>query len=74
MADWAREIEHHPGNSFAINVIQGDADGTLDWQFNLKLFQQKFPNMSLQLIHGAGHHMVNEREDLRQQIFSAIRL
>lgn len=74
MADWAKEIESHPGSNFPINVIQGDADGTLDWQFNIKLFQQKFPNMSLQLIHGAGHHMVNEREDLRQQIFSAIRL
>ena len=74
MAAWAEEIDHHPGSSFPINVIQGDADGTLDWQYNIKLFQQKFPNMALQLIPGAGHHMVNEREDLREKVFAAIRL
>lgn len=74
MAAWAEEIDNHHGSNFPINVIQGDADGTLDWQYNIKLFQQKFPNMELQLIHGAGHHMVNEREDLRENVFAAIRL
>jgi hypothetical protein len=26
------------------------------------------------MIRGAGHHMVNEREDLREKIFAAIKL
>jgi hypothetical protein len=30
--------------------------------------------MSLNLVNGVGHHTVNEREDLRKQVFSAIKL
>lgn len=74
MANWVEEIESHPGNNFPINVIQGDEDGTLDWRYNIKLFEEKFPQMNLCLINGAGHHMVNEREDLREKIFAAIEL
>lgn len=74
MVEWIAEIEHHSGSEFPINVVQGDADGTLDWRYNIQLFEKKFPKMSLNLIKGAGHHMVNEREDLRKKIFASIRL
>jgi len=73
MAEWVAEIESHPGNNFPINIIQGDEDGTLDWRYNIKLFEEKFPYMRLNLVSGAGHHMVNEREDLREKIFAAIK-
>jgi alpha-beta hydrolase superfamily lysophospholipase len=73
MAKWVEEIESHPGNNFPINVIQGDEDGTLDWHYNIKLLEEKFPKMNLNLINGAGHHMVNEREDLREEIFAALK-
>jgi len=74
MADWVEEIESHPGSNFPINVIQGDEDGTLDWRYNIKLFEEKFPQMNLNLINGAGHHLVNEHKDLREKIFAAIKL
>ena len=74
MANWVEEIENHPGSNFPINVIQGDKDGTLDWRYNIKLLEEKFPQMSLNLVSDAGHHMVNERQDLREQIFAAIKL
>jgi lysophospholipase len=74
MAEWVAEIENHPGSNFPINIIQGDEDGTLDWRYNIKLFEEKFPYMRLNLVNGAGHHMVNELEDLREKIFAAIRL
>jgi alpha-beta hydrolase superfamily lysophospholipase len=73
MAEWVEEIENHSGSAFPVNLIQGDEDGTLDWQYNLKLLKNKLPNMRLNLIEGAGHHMVNEREDLREKIFAAIK-
>lgn len=73
MAEWVAEIESHPGSNFPINVIQGDGDGTLDWRYNITLFKEKFPYMRLNLVSGAGHHMVNEREDLREKIFAAIK-
>jgi lysophospholipase len=74
MADWVEEIESHSGSDFPINIIQGDEDGTLDWRYNIKLFEEKFPQLRLNLIKGAGHHMVNEREDLREKIFAALTL
>ena len=74
MVKWISEIEHHPGSPFPINIIQGEEDGTLDWRYNVKLFEEKFPNMTLNLIKGAGHHMVNEREDLREKIFAKLKL
>ena len=48
MAEWVTEIENHPGSPFPINVIQGDEDGTLDWRYNIKLLEEKFPNMTPQ--------------------------
>jgi len=74
MADWVVEIEGCQENAFAINVIQGDRDSTLDWQHNMQLLQRKFPNMRLQMIRGAGHHMVNEAPALRKEIFAALKL
>ena len=73
MAEWVVEIDHCPENDFAINVIQGDKDSTLDWKYNVKLLQRKFPNLSLQMIPGAGHHMVNESPVLREEIFAALK-
>ena len=73
MAEWVVEIEHCLENDFAINVIQGDRDSTLDWRHNMKLLQRKFPNLSLQMIAGAGHHMVNEAPTLREKIFAALK-
>lgn len=73
MAEWVVEIDHCLENDFAINVIQGDRDSTLDWRHNMKLLQRKFPNLSLQMIAGAGHHMVNEAPTLREKIFAALK-
>lgn len=72
MANWVVEIDRCPENPFAINVIQGDQDSTVDWQHNIKVLQGKFPNMGLQIIQGAGHHMVNEVPVLREEIFAAL--
>lgn len=71
---WAHEFETCNGNDFAVNIIQGTGDTTLDWKYNLKLFKQKLPNMSLHIIDGAYHHMANERQDFRSKIFAAIQL
>jgi hypothetical protein len=40
----------------------------------MQLLQRKFPNMRLQMIRGAGHHMVNEGLVLRKEIFAALKL
>ena len=71
---WAREFETCKGNDFAVNIIQGDSDRTLDWKYNMRTFKQKLPNMDLHMIQSANHHMVNECQSLREDIFNCIRL
>lgn len=74
MNNWVSEFERAPANNFAINLIQGDDDKTLDWVHNLKAFKQKFSALSVTMIATGNHHLVNEKEDLRAQIFAALRL
>jgi alpha-beta hydrolase superfamily lysophospholipase len=74
MAEWVVEIGQYPENPFAINVIQGDQDSTVDWQHNINVLQSKFPNMGLHIIQQAGHHLVNEASGLREEIFAALKL
>jgi len=71
---WAREFEGCEGNDFPVNIIQGDADKTLDWKYNMRTFKQKLPNMKLHMINNANHHMANEIQTLRNEIFDAIDL
>ncbi len=73
MNNWVSEFERAPANDFAINLIQGDSDKTLDWVRNLKAFNQKFSALSVTMIATGNHHLVNEKEDLRAQIFGALK-
>jgi lysophospholipase len=57
-----------------INLIQGSGDKTLDWQFNLAQFRGKLPSLEVQIIPEANHHMVNEIEPLRHEIFASLKL
>jgi alpha-beta hydrolase superfamily lysophospholipase len=71
---WARQFEASSGNDFSVNIIQGDGDKTLDWKYNLKMFGHKLPNMKLRTIKDANHHMANEIQGLRDEVFNAIDL
>ena len=69
---WVQEFEASAGSDFVVNLIQGHADKTLDWEYNLEAFKNKLPNLNLCMIDRANHHMVNEIEPLRSKIFEAI--
>ena len=47
-------------------LVQGDADGTVDWRFNLPRYGQLFPGLRIELLHGAGHQLANESLGLRE--------
>jgi alpha-beta hydrolase superfamily lysophospholipase len=69
---WAKEFETCEGSDFPVNIIQGTSDQTLDWKYNLAVFKEKLPQMQLQLIEDAYHHLANEEPRLRKQIFEAM--
>jgi alpha-beta hydrolase superfamily lysophospholipase len=71
---WINEFNAFEGSDRPINLIQGSGDKTLNWQYNLQQFQQKLSGLEVQLIAQANHHLVNEIEPLRQEIFAALKL
>ncbi len=54
-------------------LIQGDDDHTVAWRDNLPLVKAKIQGLEYQMIAGGRHHLLNESEELRQQIFTRIR-
>lgn len=70
---WIQEFRRYEGGDLAINLIQGDADKTLDWETNLGVFEQKFPALNVHIIKDGNHHLVNEIESMRSEIFAALR-
>ena len=46
-------------------VLQGDADTTVDWRYNLERIRQLFPAVDIHMLPGARHHLANESEALR---------
>ncbi|MFV0478171.1 MAG: alpha/beta hydrolase [Parahaliea sp.] len=53
-------------------IVQGDADGTVDWRFNLPRIGQLFPGSRIELVPDAGHHLANESVALRARYLRAI--
>ncbi len=53
-------------------VIQGAADSTVDWPYNISLIQEKFPKGKVFYLKTAKHHLANEDETIRQFMFSAM--
>ena len=47
-------------------IVQGDADHTLDWRYNVGFYRELFPGSSLKMLAGAGHQLANELAQLRR--------
>ena len=66
---WIEQFLEASPSSFEPLVIQGDADTTVDWRYNLQQVQAKFPQARLCYLKDAHHHLVNEDEEIRAHIF-----
>jgi alpha-beta hydrolase superfamily lysophospholipase len=62
---WLKEFLKRPGRPLELLVIQGDADGTVDWTFNMRQIERLFPRARIHIIAGAGHHLANESASIR---------
>ena len=68
MVEWMKRFESRPTLPFEPLVIQGHADETVDWQHNMRLLAEKTSPEVLS-IPAARHHLVNESESIRAQMF-----
>ncbi len=72
MDQWLKWFVSLPPSGARLQVIQGEGDTTVDWRYNLKVIQQKFPAAVVLRVQHAKHHLVGEAEGLRSEVFSAI--
>lgn len=70
MRQWEREFPSVEPQEKPVLLIQGDADSTVDWRFNIPLIRAKLPRHQLHTIAGARHQLLNESEFYREQVFS----
>ncbi|HEK1683992.1 TPA: alpha/beta hydrolase [Pseudomonas putida] len=69
---WIKRIEAAPRSSRQPLIVQGEADGTVDWPYNLKVLQEKFAEPQILLLPEARHHLANELPAIRQRYFAFI--
>ena len=71
MVAWMRRFEARPPSDLSPLVIQGDADKTVDWRYNVKVIERLFRPKVVYLPQ-ARHHLVNESPALRARMFAEI--
>jgi len=71
MVRWRRRFERYRPTDIPLLVVQGHADQTVDWRYNMKVIGRLF-DARLFYIPEARHHLVNESTAIRARIFQAI--
>ena len=71
MVQWLERFEQQPQLPFEPKIVQGLADQTVAWRYNLKLLERKCAPEILR-VPGARHHLVNESPQIRAAVFEWI--
>ena len=69
---WLRGLQQSDLGVGPALIIQGDADTTVDWRYNVGFVCQLFPESEVEYLHGAGHHLANESEDFRSDYLGRV--
>ncbi|NBA97879.1 alpha/beta hydrolase [Pseudomonas sp. R5(2019)] len=66
---WVRKIEAAPSSTRSPMIIQGQADMTVDWPYNLAVLEKKFAAPRILMLPQARHHLANELPAIRERYF-----
>ncbi|GLR63483.1 alpha/beta hydrolase [Marinospirillum insulare] len=69
---WIKLIESTQPSDVNALIIQGDADLTVDWQYNLGVLHRLLPQAVTQVIEGGAHQLLNEGAVQRSQVFECL--
>ncbi len=64
---WLRDLQQRDLGVGPALVIQGDADATVDWRYNVGVIQKLFPASQVKYLRGAGHQLANESAAFRRE-------
>ena len=62
---WLRGLQQSDLGVGPALIIQGDADATVDWRYNVGFVCRLFPGSKVEFLHGAGHQLANESVEFR---------
>jgi alpha-beta hydrolase superfamily lysophospholipase len=71
---WLNRFELLPASAFDILIVQGEADETVDWRYNMDVIRKKFPQSHILRLRQGKHHMANEIAEIQQPMWAAIDL
>lgn len=74
MKRWIEEFLALPPCDYPFHIIQGTADTTVDWRYNLRQLKGKLTGARYTMIDDARHQLVNESPEIRQQVFKTLAL
>jgi alpha-beta hydrolase superfamily lysophospholipase len=72
LVKWNDHIQKGEPSPADVFVIQGKKDTTVDWKHNIIFLLKKFPNIEVKLVEKGKHHLLNEEETMRKQVYSSI--
>jgi len=72
MALWHDSVRCAAPLAVPVLVVQGTGDKTVDWRYNLGQIRKKLPSAEIRLIENAGHQLINESPEYRDQVMTEI--
>ncbi len=69
LKQWIPFMERHQGVQFPLLIFQGKSDGTVDWRHNIPVYERLFSPTRVVYLPHARHHVVNELEIYRKDVF-----
>lgn len=71
--EWNRRAEtFEPRDDCEVHILQGEADSTVDWKFNLAFLGEKFPRSTVDRFEGGEHQLLNEAPPLRSAVLEEL--
>ena len=69
LVEWNSGMIEQGVSEMLLRVIQGTSDGTVDFRYNIRYLEDRFPNLDLIEIEGGEHHLINETPPMREEVF-----
>ncbi len=67
--NWGLRLPKYKALDIPMLIIQGTADQTIDWKYNIPMLSKIFPNHCVHYIYGGYHNLCNESENYRAKVF-----
>lgn len=69
---WTLQVEQTSPTPFNPLIIQGQQDGTVEWEENLVILRRLFPASEMIYYPAMRHQVVNEHPDIRHDVFAQV--